>query len=339
MTMEGRRSFVNVIYQGVNITDDIKKDLLSFEYTDNASGESDSVSLSLKDEKHIWLKNWFPEKGDMVTPSIGTLNWCRKGDNQILPCGSFLIDEPEYSGRPSTFTINGISSPLNSNFKDVKKSKSWVNITLSAIAGDIASRAGLQLQFISGINPLYDYKEQSETPDSTFLSELCEAEGLAIKTTDSKIVIFNEKDFESRTPITTYNEFEDVVLSYNFKTRLSNTGYAGVNVKYFDPKQGKLIEYLYLISELDEKSKIYEVNQRVNDKAEAMRLAQQTAIRLNKKETVASLSVVGNIELLGGVTVNLAGFGAFSGKYYIEKSTHSIGNGYVTGIEARKVEE
>lgn len=337
MSIEARRTQISVLYQGVNITDDIKKDLLSFEYTDNASGESDSVSLSLKDEKHIWLNNWFPEKGDIIIPTISIFNWNRYKDNRRLPCGSFLIDEPEYSGRPSILTINGISSPLNSNFKDVNKSKSWVNITLSAIAGDIAGRAGLQLQFISGINPLYDIREQSETHDSSFLAELCESEGLAMKTTDSKIVIFNEKDFENRPPVTTYNESEDVVLSYDFKTSLTNTSYAGVNVKYLDHRLGKLIEYLYLIDELNENSKIYEVNQRVSNREEALRVAQQTAVRLNKKETAASLSVVGNIELLGGVTISLTGFGAFSGKYYIEKATHSIGNGYVTNIEARKV--
>ena len=337
MSYEARRSSIDVIYQGVNISNDISKDLSSFEYVDNASGESDNVSLSLKDEQHIWLKDWLPEKGDIIIPTIKVLNWNNFGDNRSLPCGSFLVDEPEYSGRPSTFTLNAISAPLNGNFKDVDKSKAWNNITLSGIARDVAGKAGLPLQFLSNVDPLYQSKEQSETSDSTFLSELCESEGLAMKITDSKLVIFNETDFEGKPSIATYKEFGSLVISYSFKTSLSDTNYSGVNVKYHDAKTGKFIEHLYTIGEMKEDSKIYQVNAKVNSGAEAMRLAQQTAIRLNKKETTASLTVVGNIELLGGVTIMLEEFGAFSGKYYIQKATHSIGSGYTTSLEARKV--
>lgn len=337
--MESRRVSVRVNYQGVDITNEITKDLLSFEYTDNASKESDSVRLTLKDQNHIWLKDWYPQKEDIIIPTIETTNWRRNGDKQLLPCGRFIIDEPEYNGRPSTFTLNGIASPLNESFTDVTRSKVWSNITLSAIAGDIAGRAGLQLQFLSSNDPLYTFKEQSETSDSFFLSSLCEDEGLSMKVTDSKIVIFDEKDFENREAVATYKESNSNVISYSFKTRLAGTSYSGVKVKYYNAKQGKLIEYLHKIDDSNKSKKIYEVNQKVDSEDEARRLAQKIARKLNKIETIASITVVGNIELLGAVTINLKEFGAFSGKYFVEKATHSIGNGYTTSIEARRVLE
>src|SRR5690606_12817744 len=139
---------------------------------------------------------------------------------------------------------NGISSPLNGNFKDANKTRAWRNINLSSIAGDIAVRAGLELQYLSNNNPLYTSKEQSETPDSTFLSRLCEEEGLSMKVTDSKIVIFDEKDFEQNPVVATYNESNDNVISYSFKSSLSGTNYAGVRVRYYDSKLGRNIEYL-----------------------------------------------------------------------------------------------
>ncbi|WP_163538309.1 contractile injection system protein, VgrG/Pvc8 family [Gracilibacillus sp. YIM 98692] len=334
--MQSRKSFVEVEYQGVDITDDVQKDLLDFEYTDNASGDSDSVRLSMKDEKKIWLKHWFPEKGDVVLPMIKTRNWRRNDDQQHLNCGRFFVDEPSYDGRPGSFTLDAISSPLNSNFSDVGRSKMWENITLQQIASDIANKADLQLQFLSESNPLYDKKEQSETDDSSFLSELCNEEGLAMKVTDKKIVIFDEKDFEERESIATYHEWGDVVRSYSFKTSLTNTSYDGVEVKYYDPEKGKVIEFLHSISDGD---KIYKVNKRVKTGQEARRLAQKTLRRLNRKETTGELTVIGNIELLGATCINLEGFGAFDGKYFVEKATHSIGNGYTTDIEIRKVLE
>lgn len=337
--MESRRSSVAVEYQGVNITEDVESDLLNFEYTDNASGDSDSVNLTLKDDKHKWLKDWFPEKGDVISPIIKTTNWRHDGDTQSLPCGRFFVDEPSCDGRPSTFKLDAISSPLNGNFTSVDRTKTWRNITLREIAGDISSRAGLQLQYIGTNNPRYQEKEQSQTPDSSFLSDLCEEEGLAMKVTDSKIVIFDVRDFESRNSIATYREWGSSVLSYSFKTSLTNTKYAGVNVKYYHATQGRNIEYLYTNGDIDEESKIYQVNKKVNSGDEARRLAQKTLRKLNKKETTGSLSVVGNIELIGAVCIDAEGFGAFDGKYFVEKAKHSIGSGYTTDIEIRKVLE
>lgn len=337
--MLARQATVSVNYEGIDITDDIKSDLLSFSYTDNASGNADDISLSLKDNQRKWVKDWFPSKGDIITPQIETVNWRRNGDKQILPCGHFFVDEPEYSGRPSVLTIGAISSPLNSNFSDVRRSKTWRNITIKEIAKDIADRAGLSLEFIGENNPLQVTIEQTETSDSSFLYELCQDEGLAMKVTDRKIVIFNEQEFEKRESIDVIYEWESSTLSYSFNSSLSNTAYDGVNVKYYDTNLGRIISFLYSQGEINDKSKIYQVNQKVSSGHDAKRLAKNTLRSLNKREVTANLSVIGNVEYLGGVCVDIDGFGGFDGKYFIEKATHSMGNGYQTRLEARKVLE
>jgi uncharacterized protein len=312
---------------------------LSFSYTDKASGEADDISITLKDEKKRWLNDWFPTKGDVIIPKIQTTNWRRDGDKQLLPCGRFFVDEPSYSGRPGVLTLRAISTPLNGNFKDVPRSRVWRNITLKAIGADIAKRAGLSFQFYGDNNPRYSNKEQTEVSDLAFLSELCTEEGLAMKVTGSKIIIFDEREFEQRASVATLREWSDTVLDYKFNTSLSNTAYAGVNVKYYDSKLGRTIEFLYVNGEYDkEKDKIYQLNSKVRTGDEARRLAQKKLRNLNKRETTASLTVVGNVDLLGGCCVDLQGFGVFSGKYYIESATHTL-SGYEVGIEVRKVLE
>lgn len=337
--MLARRSSVLVNYQGVDISNEIQNDLLSFSYADNASGEADSINLTLKDEKKKWLKNWFPEKGDVITPQIKTLNWRKNGDKQTLPCGRFYVDQPSYEGRPSIITLGAISSPLNSNFSNTDRSRVWRNISLKAIATDIAKRAGLQLQFIGENNPIFSTKEQTETSDSSFLFELCEEEGLAMKVTDSKIVIFDEIEFEKRESVTEYKEWSDNVISYGFQSTLTKTGYAGVNVKYFDPLIGQMIEYLFSIGDFDkEKDKIYQLNKKVKSREEARRLAQKTLRKLNKKQVTGSLTVLGNVDLLGGSCIDIDGFGAFDGKYFITSALHELPK-YTTTIQIRKVLE
>lgn len=247
--MDARRASVDVLYSGVDIMDAVEKDLISFSYTDNASGESDTISISLKDNHRNWMGPWFPIKGDILKTTIKTTNWRRDKDKQSLSCGLFFIDQPEYSGPPGVLTIGAISSPINSNFKNVERSRAWKNITLKAIANDIAFRAGLSLQFFGKINPKYRLKEQTEMPDSEFLSELCEEEGLGMKVTDRKIIIFDEEEFEKRKPVDTYHRAEDRVIDYSFKSALSNTAYVGCNVKYKDPKTGKMVEFLYMLDD------------------------------------------------------------------------------------------
>ncbi len=119
--MQARRASVTVNYMGVDITKDIQSDLLSFKYTDNASDTADDIDIELKDEKAKWLTDWFPQKGDIIKATINTINWHKDGDAGELYCGSFIVDEPEYSGRPRKMTIKDISIPSNTNFTNTKK--------------------------------------------------------------------------------------------------------------------------------------------------------------------------------------------------------------------------
>lgn len=338
--MLARRSGIRVLYQGVDITSNITKDLLSFTYTDNASGNADDIDIALKDNKGKWMNEWFPEKGDSLKAEINTLNWRHDGDRQTLPCGSFIIDEPTYSGRPRVMNLKAISIPANSNFTETKRSRSWSKISIKAMAQDIANRAGLKLFFDSSTNPILSWVDQTETSDMAFLAEVCEKEGLAFKITDQSIVIFNEAEYEKRESVARYNEESSSILEYSFKTTLTRTAYAGCKVKYYDVNLGKNIEYLFSVKEINPKvDKVYRLNARVKTGEEAKRLAQKTLRNLNKKEYQGNLKVIGNVDLVGGSCIDLINFGKFSGKYFIDKASHQVGSGYITDLELHRVLE
>lgn len=339
--MQARRSYIDIEYEGTTITKEVMVDLVSFTYTDNASGSADDVNITLKDDHKKWVNSWYPSKGDTLKVDIRTVNWYKNGEKRKLPCGRFMVDEPEYSGRPRNLNIKAISIPANSNLLSTPKSQVWRRIRLKNIASEIAKRYGLQLVYESDINPLYDLQEQTETSDSSFLSERCSDEGLAYKVTDKQIVIFDEEIYEKRKSVATFKESESSVLSYSFQSTYTNTAYAGCNVKYLDSSTGKTIQYLFAIKDdIDlEKDKIFQVNKRVKGKDEAVRLAKKTLRNLNKKEYTGSIELVGDIRLLGGCCIDLVDFGVFSGKYYIDKATHTQSSGYTTSLELHKVLE
>lgn len=56
-----RRAAVQIFFDGIDITDSIKNDLLSVQYTDNEEDEADDLQIKLVDSKKAWLKRWAAE--------------------------------------------------------------------------------------------------------------------------------------------------------------------------------------------------------------------------------------------------------------------------------------
>jgi phage protein D len=69
----------------------------------------------------------------------------------------------------------------------------------------------------------------------------------------------------------------------------------------------------------------------------ALRQAKAAARERNKNEWTCTLHIMGNLNMVGGVNINLTGFGVYSGKYSVFDAQHSLGSKYRTVIKARKV--
>jgi hypothetical protein len=71
----------------------------------------------------------------------------------------------------------------------------------------------------------------------------------------------------------------------------------------------------------------------------ALRKAKAHARENNKKEWTGSLTVVGNPKIIGGVCVNITGFGVYDGKYMVDESSHKVSDGYTTTMKLHRVLE
>lgn len=127
-----------VIYEGKNITQDVTKNLISVEYTDNTGNESDEISIRLEDVDGNWRGGWFPKKGDKIKLAIGY-------DDNILNCGTFTVDEIELQGPPDEVTIRGLAAGINSPLRS-KRSRGYEKQTLRQIAQKIADDHGYTIE-------------------------------------------------------------------------------------------------------------------------------------------------------------------------------------------------
>ena len=112
--MLAQRVTATVLYNKTDISADLATFLKQLNYTDNLSGEADTLDLMLEDRAGLWQSTWFPDKGAMLDVTVNTLNWgALYGGAASLRLGQFEVDELTSSGYPSEVQIRSVSIPSN----------------------------------------------------------------------------------------------------------------------------------------------------------------------------------------------------------------------------------
>lgn len=253
-----RQAIVKIVYNAKDISNDIAPFLLDFSYTDNESGKADDIQITLEDRNQLWIGDWFPAKGDTITASIVVSDWFRQGEAISLPCGTFTVDEIDFSGPPSTVAIKATSIPTTAGIKGQTKTRAWERISLQAIAAEIAAGASLSLMYEADGNPQYLRIDQVESSDLAFLQLLCEQACVALKVTDNKIVIFDKRAYESNDAVRTIDRLAGDVKNYGLKSKTAGTAKTA-KVSYSDPLTGETAEGEYT-DESQETGTVLEVN-------------------------------------------------------------------------------
>lgn len=309
---------VNIIYEGKNITADIAPFLTAFTFTDNSENNADDLSITLQDRNSVWLNEWMPSKGDTISASISSGRY-------VMHCGSFEIDEISYSFPPRTITLKAVSCAVSKQSALENHNRTWYDTTLQAIAQDIATSGGLSLFYDAQDYPL-EQREQFHSPDLPFLQQLCSSFGLSVKISTGKIIIFNENDYDSHDSADTITPDSSRLLSASFTSKSAKI-FRKSHVKFHHPIKNETYEAEYEDSDEEGSERELEIFERVDSQEQAQQVARQSLIRNNSKEITATLSLIGNSLYLAGLNISLDGFGMFTGKYFIDKVTHSVGPG------------
>ena len=326
--MDTRRAYPTIFYNGKNISTTVDKYLESFQYTDPASGESDSLSLTLGNWDGDWIAGWFPDKGATLAARVLTYNWWRQSEMLQLVCGTFSLDDISFSGAPEVMTLGAVSTPAADAFKTTERTKTWEGITVQQIADSIAKRYELGLLYDAPTVRI-SVLEQSGATDSAFLESVCKDYGLSLKVYGSKLVIFDREKYKKKPAVKTLDKAE--MLNYTFNTTLAGT-YTGGELTYTNP-DGDEVTY-----KTGKGPRILKSNVSANTAAEAKLKLDAAIAEANHSETTLSFSTMGQPTLAAGQTINVTGLGRASGKYYIDKLTHSVGESYTTAFECSKVQ-
>lgn len=338
-----RRVSLSVTIGGHDATSFLEPYLLSFSYTDNATGKADSLQIELQDRDGKWADAWAPGKGTSVTASLRCLDWFGPGRHAGLNCGAFKVDEVEFSGVPDKVSLKAVTASLNSGLRETAKTKAWEGFSLQGVASEVAARHGLTLLYDA---PEHSFarQDQREESDLAFLTRLAGARGVNLKVHDGKLALYGAKEADSRkgtlTIPKTGSQFSP--KSYSFKEKSQGTAFTGCEVNYLDPATQQVHTWAYdakgqrVEKAATDAQKVWAVNQRVESEADARKLAQNTLRNKNGGECTGSIEIMGHPGLVAGITLSLTGFGKFSGSYFVNKAEHKVGSGYTTSAELRR---
>lgn len=323
-----RHASAQIDYNGKAVKADFTDDTSSMTYTDPASGESDSLSITLEDADRRWTAAWFPVKGDAISAKIALTDWMDDGDNREIDCGAFVLSGFSMQGAPGTVSLEAVAQPVDLAWSTTERSKTWEKITAQEIAADMAGRAGLALTYDAEAISI-DAIEQNKKPDSSFLQELCDKYGLQMKVYAKKLILYDRAKYKEK-PAAATIPIEEVAAGWTYNTDLVGS-YTGGTIAYTDPKTEKDIVYKYN----ETSPRLLEVTEKADSAADAEKRLKAEIEKANHGLTTLSVTLMGGLyEVYAGQCVEMTGFGRLSGKYYVDKVTHELStSGYSMQLE------
>ena len=331
-----RQAGLQVTYETTDITADLQPHLKDWSYTDNLSGQADDLQITLEDRQQLWVNDWFPDLGAKLKATIKRRNWRDDGKEDELPLGSFEIDEIESSYPPSEVKIKALSVFQSTALKGENKNRAWEKTKLSVISRDVASGAALTLYYDVQEDPEYDRMEQIEQQDLPFLQKLCHDAGLALKVSDSQIVIFDEAKYEQQASVLTIDRLMFPIKRHSGRATINDT-YCKCRLKYRSPKGKRNYDYTFTPPNPPPTQRVLILRERFDSLNEAERRAKKALREKNSQAWQYSMTVLADLRVLASMVVTLKNFGKFDGNWIITQATHSqSGSGYETGLQLRR---
>jgi len=320
----GRRVTPALRFNGKNVTKRLENYMHSVTFTDVASGSSDSISIDLYDVDMKWLTNWYPTKGDRIEGAIVFRDWEKKGILELKSYGMFILDSIRFSGGPLSCTFGALAIPEDQSFKTRERTQTWEYVSLAGIAGDIASRYGLDLIY-SGPDYMIESMEQTNRSDSDFLYSTVKSYGLKMKVYNMSIVIFDGGAVESGPVVARLSRKDFEGDDWEFDDELEGT-YTGATIMYkTDAEEDEEEEIRIAVGNCSgSKSRVLNLNERCSDYWEAECKACAKVNEANEKMTTIKGTLYGHNLLFSTQCVKVTGMGHANGKYCIDKVTTTI---------------
>ncbi|CAI0699262.1 phage late control D family protein [Serratia quinivorans] len=348
--------------QDKDITQNIRKRLISLSLTDNRGFEADQLDIELDDSDGLMA---MPQRNAVLALSLG---W--KGA-ALTPKGLFTVDEVEHRGTPDTLTIRARSADFRGSL-NTRRDESYHDTTLSHIVQKVAARNKLKATIVAGLGTIkVSHIDQTQETDAAFLTRLASLNGAVAVVKNGSLLFMRPGNGTTVSgkplPVFTITRQDGDQHSFSIADRDAYTGVTAswLNTKQPKPKKMKLQrkpkeQHLRALQHpnakpaaskkpgkpAEEKKGEYLVGAEDNvfvipkvyaNKAAAMRAAQAKWEKLQRGAAEFSLSLaMGRANITPETPVRVSGFKEVidAQAWIVSKATHSLNNsGFTTALE------
>ncbi|MDR1831616.1 MAG: late control protein [Fusobacteriaceae bacterium] len=331
-----RRANAQILLDGADITAPLAPYLQQVTVTDHLEGELDDLQITLVNTENKFLSaGWGFKKKQQLSLLILSHYWENEFEaTQIAKAGIFFLDEKSYN--KETATIKAISAPLKA--KNVERSKTWEKISLEDLGQEFATKYDLEYQYLPEKEIQLKNLMQEKETDFAFFSKIADEQGVKVKLTYNKLVLFSEEDFAAKLPTAMVDM--NNVIDYQI-TDKSDDIYDAIEVTYKSTKTNKKETVKLTWAEItggtveDEPEKVLRVE--AKSKVDDMRAyAKNELEQANKWEIEIEITEVGRRTIYAGCTVMLVNSGEYGGKYLVTTVTNTL-PGWQTKYKCYKI--
>lgn len=240
---------VIVIFNKVDISDEIAHSISSLNYTDNSKNAIDDLEIELENLDYRWLKEWYPDENAQLLVGIHEE---LENETNFLDLGTFYVDEPTFEDQK--LTLKCLALPLDQNIRDQKNSVAWENVTLKELVMQIANKHEMNAELYAE-NVFFERLDQNQETDLAFINRVVKEIGLNMKVSDDKIIIFDDEEMEKNDAIEVFNIKDYRIRSFSLKKKNKEI-YDKVEVSYYDPDKKKVVKEIITKEELDKRNQV-----------------------------------------------------------------------------------
>lgn len=240
---------VIVIFNKVDISDEIAHSISSLNYTDNSKNAIDDLELELENLDYRWLKEWYPDENAQLLVGIHEE---KENETNFLDLGTFYVDEPTFEN--NRLNLKCLALPLDQNIRDQKNSVAWERITLKELVTQIASKHEMNAEIYAD-DEFFERLDQNQETDLAFINRVVKETGLNMKVSDDKIIIFDDEEMEKNDIVEIFNINDERIRSFSLKKKNKEI-YDNVEVSYYDPDKKKVIKEIITKKELEKRNQV-----------------------------------------------------------------------------------
>ncbi|MFC2736471.1 MAG: phage late control D family protein [Leptotrichia wadei] len=240
---------VIVIFNKVDISDEIAHSISSLNYTDNSKNAIDDLEIELENLDYRWLKEWYPDENAQLLVGIHEE---LENETNFLDLGTFYVDEPTFEDHK--LTLKCLALPLDQNIRDQKNSVAWERVTLKELVMQIANKHEMNAELYAE-NVFFERLDQNKETDLAFINRVVKEIGLNTKVSDDKIIIFDDEEMEKNDTIEVFNIKDYRIRSFSLKKKNKEI-YDKVEVSYYDPDKKKVVKEIITKEELDKRNQV-----------------------------------------------------------------------------------